>query len=145
MHYMWRGARKTKVWQMHIVLIKSIIQMPLKHRQTSSKSLESGFQSLITLTVKMFFLLSSLNVPWCSFEPLPWILSLDSRKKISTLLLPFPFPRSCREQWGHPSTSFILKLNKPNALSCSAQDVTSSPFTSFAIILWVCSGNLTSF
>ena len=47
----------------------------------STTSLGSLFQCLTTLSVKKFFLISSLNLPWCNLRPLPLILLLVTWEK----------------------------------------------------------------
>ena len=42
----------------------------------STTSQNSLFQCLTTLSVKKFFLISNLNLPWCNLRPLPLVLSL---------------------------------------------------------------------
>ena len=50
----------------------------------STASLGSLFQCLTTLSVKKFFLISSLNLPWCSLRSLPLILLLVTWEKRPT-------------------------------------------------------------
>ena len=42
----------------------------------STTALGSLFQCLTTLSVKKFFLISNLNLPWCNLKPFPLVLSL---------------------------------------------------------------------
>jgi len=42
----------------------------------STTSLGSLFQCLTTFSVKMFFLISNLNLPWCNLRLFPLVLSL---------------------------------------------------------------------
>ena len=49
----------------------------------STTSLGSLLQCLTTRLVKKCFLMSSLNLSWCSFESFPCVLSLDTREKWS--------------------------------------------------------------
>ena len=42
----------------------------------STTALGSPFQCLTTHSVKKYFLISSLNLPWCNLRPLPLVLSL---------------------------------------------------------------------
>ena len=51
----------------------------------STTFLGSLFQCLTTLSVKKFFLISNLNLPWCNLRPLPLILSLVTWEKRPTL------------------------------------------------------------
>lgn len=98
----------------------------------SATSLGSLFQCLSNLTVKNFFLLSSLTIPWHSF--------VHSRI-------------SCRQLWWAETDTFLCtsphqefvgthevtsghlfsKLDKPSILNLYTWDVPSSPFTSLMI------------
>jgi len=62
---------------------QSSIQPGLEHCQggASTASLSNLCQCLITLIVKNFFLISSLNLPSFSFKPLPLLLSLHALVK----------------------------------------------------------------
>ena len=57
--------------------------MLLEHLQggDSTTSLGSPYQHLSTLLEKLFFLISSLNLPWCNLRPLPLVLSLLPRRR----------------------------------------------------------------
>ncbi|KAK4826821.1 hypothetical protein QYF61_011629 [Mycteria americana] len=59
----------------------------------STASLGSLFQGLTTVSVKKCFPMSSLNLPWCSFEPFPRVLSPDPREKSSAPPSPRPLLR----------------------------------------------------
>ena len=101
----------------------------------STSSLGSLFSSLTTLSVKKFFLMSGLNLPWCSFEPFPCILSLDTREKSSAPHFPCPL---FRKQWRavrSPLSFLSFKLDKPRVLSHFSQDIPSSPFTCIVCVL----------
>ena len=60
--------------------------------RASTTSLGSLSQGLTTLSLKKCFLTSSLNLSWCSFEPFPHVLSLDTREKRSSSFPDSPFP-----------------------------------------------------
>ena len=47
----------------------------------STTSLGSPFQCLTTLSEMKFFLISSLNHPWCMLRPFPLVLSLLPRRR----------------------------------------------------------------
>lgn len=79
--------------------------------------------------------MSSLNLPWCSFQPFPHILLLDPRQKSSDIPLPFLWSGSCKEQWGHSSASFSPNQTNPKIRSCSSQDIPSSLFISFVALV----------
>ena len=58
----------------------------------STTSLRSLFQCLTTLSVKKFFLISNLNLPWCNLRPFPLILSpVTSEKRPTPLYIPFRY------------------------------------------------------
>ena len=61
----------------------------------STTSPGSLFRGLTILWVKKCFLMSSLNLPWCSFELFPGILSLDPMEKSSAP--PYLLPGS--QEW----------------------------------------------
>jgi len=48
----------------------------------SITSLGSPFQCLTTLSEKQYFLMSSLNLPWCSLKPFPLVLNFIRKSKI---------------------------------------------------------------
>jgi len=50
----------------------------------STTFLGSLFQCLTTLSVKKFFLVSYLNIPWCNLRPFPLVLSLITWEKTPT-------------------------------------------------------------
>ncbi|KAK4824091.1 hypothetical protein QYF61_010602 [Mycteria americana] len=81
----------------------------------STTSLGSLFQCLTTLSVKKFFLISNLNLPWHNLRPFPLVLSLVTWEKR-------PTPTSLQP---------TFRLNNPSSLSRSSQDLCSRPFTSF--------------
>ena len=54
----------------------------------STTSLGTLFQCLTTLSVKTFFLISNLNLPWFNLRPFPLILSpVTSEKRPTSILL----------------------------------------------------------
>lgn len=57
---------------------------------TLSTSLGSLFQGLATLSAKKYFLISSLFIPWDSFESFSCILALDTRNRRSAPSSPPP-------------------------------------------------------
>jgi len=59
----------------------------------STTSLVSPFKCFNTLLVRKCFLMSSLNLFLCSFEPFLRVLSLDTREKRSTPPSPLPLLR----------------------------------------------------
>jgi len=65
-------------------IIKDIVQIIVTDSlEKLTISLGSLFQCLTTLLVKKCFLMSSLNIPWHSFEQFPCVLPLDIREKRS--------------------------------------------------------------
>lgn len=58
---------------------------------TPTTSLWSLLLELTTPLVKKDFLMSSLDLSWCSFEPFSCVRSLGTREKRSTLPSPLPF------------------------------------------------------
>lgn len=99
--------------------VKGIVQMSLEHWQAgvSTVPLGSLLQCFTMLLVKKYFLVSSLNFLWCSFEPFLYILSLDTRgKRDQPLSLHFHSSGSFREQWGH-LFSPNQRSPKPSVLS----------------------------
>ena len=100
----------------------------------STTSLGSLSQCLTTPSVKKCFLLSSLNLPWCSFESFARVLPLDPREKSSAPPSPRPLLRKLQRAVRLP---LGLLLSKPRVLSRSSQDMPSSPSTSFAAFLWM--------
>ena len=62
------------------------IQTVFKHIRDgdSTTSLGSLFQCLTTLSVKKFFLISNLNLPWCNLRPFPLVLSPVTSEKRPT-------------------------------------------------------------
>lgn len=80
-------------------------------------SLGSLFQSLASLSVKQFFLISNLNLSWCKLWPPPLVLSLGNRDwhpLCYTLL-----SGSWREQ------SFSPGWTPHSSLSCSSKNLCS--------------------
>lgn len=77
---------------------KSVVQIFLEPWQVVAKTSSLGtlFWSPITLSVKNIFLIFiysfPMNFPWCSFIPLPCVLSLVTRERRSAppFLLPHP-------------------------------------------------------
>ncbi|KAK4831211.1 hypothetical protein QYF61_016048 [Mycteria americana] len=79
-------------------------------------SLDTLFQCLTTLSVKKFFLISNLNLPWCNLRPPPLVLSLvtwEKRLTPTSLQPPFRMIRS-------PLSLFFSRLNNPSSLSRSS-------------------------
>lgn len=71
-------------------------QLNVSRDKDSTTSLNSLSQWLAALSVRKFFLMSNLNLPWCNLRPFPFIQSLVTWEKRSTpsLLQPllwFPF------------------------------------------------------
>lgn len=75
---------------------------------------------------------SSLSLLWCSFELFLWTLSVDTREKGSAPPSPLPL---LQRAMGWPLILLFSKLEKHKVLTCSSQDIPSSPFTGF-LILW---------
>ena len=127
-------------------VIKRVVQMPLKHWQAwGIDHLSRPVPVLTTLSVKKCFLMSSLNLPWCSFEPLPRIRSLEHREKSSAPPSPRPLLRKLQRAMRSPLNLLFSKLDKPGVLSCSSHDMPSSPSTSFVALLCTRSRTFTSF
>lgn len=109
-------------------IIKGIVQVPLTQRLgASTHSLGSLFQCLPTLLVKQYFLMS--NLPWHSFEPFPHITSLDA-------LCPSP-PQGAVQSHEVTSQQTFLQTGQTQSPQPSTQDIPSSPFTSFSVLLWM--------
>lgn len=109
----------------------SIVQMPLRHWQAwGTDHLSRKSFMFDHPLVKKFFPMSTLNLPWLSFEPFPFSLSLDIREISISIPLHFLSSESCRERWGHPLASFLnyclrgsstlllLLLNHPIEMYC---------------------------
>lgn len=62
--------------------------MPLKHWQDLITFLGNLFQCMTNLSVKKYFLLSSVNLPWHSLELFLHVLSLTTREKSSMFISP---------------------------------------------------------
>jgi len=67
------------------VLLRALSKCPLNADRLGASTTSPGSlcQCLATLSVKKRCLMSSLNLPRCSFEPFPRIPSLDPREKSS--------------------------------------------------------------
>uniref|UniRef100_A0A8C3XXK4 Transglutaminase-like domain-containing protein n=1 Tax=Catharus ustulatus TaxID=91951 RepID=A0A8C3XXK4_CATUS len=87
------------------------------------EDITGAYKYELGLTIKKIFLMSSLKLPWHSFEPLPCFLSLDTRKKSSVppflLFLPRKLGRTVRSLL----SLLFSKLDKAKILSCSPQDM----------------------
>ena len=115
---------------LHVHSFISIVYLPVWESTTSPGSL---LQCLTTLSKKnkKCLLMSSLNLPWCSFELFPRILSLDPRKQSSASPSPRPPLRKLEGATRSPLGLLLSKLDKPRVLSRSSQDMPSSCLTSF--------------
>jgi len=98
-------------------------------------SLGSLFQHLTTLSVKKCSLMSSLNLPWHSFEPFPHILSLGTKRRAQHLPLHVP-SRMLQRAVRSPLSLLCSKTDRNSVLICSSQDMPSSPCTRFFALLW---------
>jgi len=80
-------------------------------------SLGSLFQCVTTLSVKNLFLMSSLNLPYCSLTPFPWgpiwlaILAAKAQCWLIFSLLSTATPRSLSVGW-LSSVSFYIIISK---------------------------------
>lgn len=74
---------------------------------------------------KEMFPSAHLNLLWCSSVPFPPCHQFPWAEPSTFLCI--PFSGCCREQWGCLSDS--SRLDSPCALSPSAQDIPSSPFS----------------
>ncbi|KAK4821778.1 LOW QUALITY PROTEIN: hypothetical protein QYF61_000839 [Mycteria americana] len=93
----------------------------------STASLGSLFQCLTTLSVKKFFLISNLNLPWCNLRPFPLVLSLVTwdKRPTPTSLQPEsnkvspqpPFLQAKRPQFSQPLLIRLL-LQTLHQLRC---------------------------
>ena len=121
--------------------------MPFKHWQAwgITTSLGSLFQGLTTLWVMKYFLMSSLNLPWCCFEPFPQNLSLDPREKRSAPLSPLALLRKLLRVMRSPFSRLYSELEKSRVLCCFSQEVSSRLFTSFVALLWMHVSTFTCF
>ncbi|KAK4813638.1 hypothetical protein QYF61_014398 [Mycteria americana] len=75
-------------------LLNHVLKVPHLHTFLNSSrdgdsttSLGSLFQCLITLSVKKFFQIANLNLPWCNLRPFPLVLSLAKQPQVPQLLL----------------------------------------------------------
>ncbi|KAK4827080.1 hypothetical protein QYF61_014182 [Mycteria americana] len=68
----------------HLVSSQGQPTTPLIGDGDSTTSLGSLFQWLATLSVKNFFLISNLNLPWHNLRPFPFVLSLVTWEKRPT-------------------------------------------------------------
>lgn len=84
--------------------------------EASTSSLCSLLQYLTTLSVRKYFLMSSVNLPWYSIKPL-YILSLDPEEERSAPPSPLPSSGNCRKQWSHSSASFSTSWTSPESLA----------------------------
>lgn len=78
-----------------------------------------------------------LNLPWCSFEPLLPILSLDPRDS--------PHLRNVQKAMRLLLNLLSTKLAKPQVLSFFSQDIPFSPFIDIFSLLWTHSRTFKSF
>ncbi|KAK4807471.1 hypothetical protein QYF61_008239 [Mycteria americana] len=95
-HLVFHSQEVNKLWAMYPfgclwLQIYAIIQMQtwkslpeIIRDGDSTTSLGSLFQCLTTLSVKKFFLMSNLNLPWRNWRPFPLILSLVTWEKRPT-------------------------------------------------------------
>jgi len=92
--------------------MEGIAQRPLGHGQAGGTDHLSGslFQRPATLSVKKRILVPSVNLPWCSSEPFPRVLSLHPRRRAQHLPLTSP-PREAVEsgEVGQGNTSLWAK------------------------------------
>jgi len=91
------------------------------------------FQGLTTLLVKKCFLMSSLNLPLCSFKPFPGTLSLDTREKSSAHLSPCPLLRKLQRAMRSLLSLLFSKLDKSRVLGHSSYDKPSSRKTDIPV------------
>lgn len=68
----------------------------------------------------------SLNFPWCNVRSLPLVLSLVTWEKGQT-----PPDLQLQRVIESPMRLIFSRLNIPSKLSCSLQDLSFRPFTSF--------------
>jgi len=80
--------------------------------------------------------MSSLNLPWCSFEPFPHVPSLDMGEKRSAPPSPLLLEEAI-ERSGEVTLQPPFLQTRP-VLSCPSQDMPSSSFTSFVALLSGC-------
>jgi len=110
--------------------------MPLEHWQ--AWGIDHLFRKPVPvsdpLLVKKCFLMSSLNLPWWSFELLPHVLSLDPRKKRSEPLSPCPLLEELQRATRLPLSLLFSEPDKPRALSRSSKDIPPSLFTSQQLV-----------
>ena len=93
----------------------------------STTSMGSLFQSLTTLRVKNFLLISNLNLPSFSLKPFPPILSLSAHSRSqspSCVHVPFKYWKATAR---FPQSILSSRLNKPSSISLSSQERCSSP------------------
>lgn len=80
------GISKTKPW----LRVSSRCSLNSWQAWCLITSLRTLFQWLTSLSVKNLFLMSNLNVPWCSFIPFPCVLWLVSRGRRAPVPLLLP-------------------------------------------------------
>jgi len=91
----------------------------------STTSLGSPFQCLTTLLEKIFFLISSLNLPWCNLRPFPLILLVVKQEK--SLTPPFhnlPSGEACSVEM--LSQLFLWKVEDENVDICHLPEMAGS-------------------
>lgn len=107
--------------------------------------LDNLVQYFITLIIKMFFLISSLNLHSSNLKPLPLdILQQAAVKKpvpiflVSTLL-------STEGHRRYYQSLFFIRLNKPSSLSLSSKEQCFSPLIIYVALQQTCSNRSTRF
>ena len=99
-------------------------------------SLGSLFQCLITLSVKKFFLISSLNLPWRNLRQFPLTLSLVTCKKGPTTA---PFLRHAGLRSGGAAAP-LYSSPSPAALPAPAREGLPVSRAKWSLTAGVCSG-----
>ena len=96
----------------------------------STASLGNLFQSITTLWVTDFLLISNLNLPHLSLKPFPLVLSLSTlvnSRSPSCLYPPFKYWKATVRS---PQSLLCFRLNKPSSLNLCSQERCSSPHLS---------------
>ncbi|KAK4810503.1 hypothetical protein QYF61_004283 [Mycteria americana] len=95
-------------------LLNHVLKRHIYTDGDSTTSLGSLFQCLTTLSVKKFFLISNLNLPWHNLRPFPLILSLvtwEKRPTPTSLQPPFRLLLQTLHQLCCPSLDMLQHLN----------------------------------
>jgi len=113
--------------QTRLLKAPSNLALNTARKRAATASLGNMCQGLNTLTVKNFFLISNLNLPSCSLQPLPLVLSLHALVKSPSPSFLQPRFRYWKAALRSPQSLLFSRLNSTNSLSLSSQERCSSP------------------